>query len=228
MTNSSEQRAVWDEGEVIVRREVLNDGRCWLEVPVIVLRDEPDLLATYIAEGAPLRFPPGRWPTPDGRHPWAGKERWRGHGAAMLQRPGEAHAVWVFWRGEPRRFHGWYLNLQQPFRRTVSGYDTQDLELDIWVPADGPWEWKDDHVLEERVHDGRFTPEQVAEIRREGRRIAGELDAGRRWWDEGWADWAPDPGWPTPSFPEGFSRPRTAAAGTRRRSPGRSSRRPPA
>ncbi|HEY2327776.1 MAG TPA: hypothetical protein VGH52_09855, partial [Gaiellaceae bacterium] len=65
------------------------------------------------------------------------------------------------------------------------------LELDIWIPAGERWEWKDDELLEERVREGRFSPEQVKAIRAEGRRIARELDAGRRWWDDGWANWSP-------------------------------------
>jgi Protein of unknown function (DUF402) len=191
---------MWSEGDVVLRRSVLNDGRVWLEVPVIVVRDEPQLLATYIAEGTPFRFPPGRWPTADGLHPWAGKDRWHGHGVLMLHRPGDAHAVWVFWRGEQRAFHGWYVNVEEPFRRNQLGYDTQDLELDIWVPADGHWEWKDDHLLEERVREGRFSAEQIAAARAEGQRIAADLDTGRHWWDDAWADWEPDPGWPTPTL----------------------------
>ena len=50
---------MWQAGETIVRREVRNDGWAWLEIPVVVVRDEPDLLATYIPTGAPFTFPPG-------------------------------------------------------------------------------------------------------------------------------------------------------------------------
>ncbi len=181
---------------MIVRREVLNDGRPWLKVPVVVVRDEVELLATYIPEGASFSFPKGDWPTPDGLHPWHGRSGWQGHGVLMLQRPGEAHAIWVFWVGPARFFAGWYINFQEPFRRTERGYDTQDLELDIWLPVGGPWEWKDDEVLEERVRQGRYTEEQIAATRAEGRRVAAELDAGRRWWDDAWAEWRPNPPWP--------------------------------
>ncbi len=191
----------WSEGEVVVRREVLNDGRTWLAVPVIVVRDDADLLATFIAEDAPFSFPDGPWPTADGKHPWHGKERWHGHGVLMLQRPGEAHAVWVFWRGPKRAFAGWYVNIQEPFRRRPDGYDTQDLELDLWVPNGRPWEWKDAELLEQRVREGRFTEAQVGEIQAEGLRIARSLDARRYWWDERWATWSPDPRWPVPMFP---------------------------
>ena len=95
---------MWSEGEVITRREVLNDGRCWASFPVVVMRDEPGLLATYITEGTPFTFPTGEWPIAGGRHPWADRRCWTGHGSLMLQQPGEAHAVWLFWHGPARDF----------------------------------------------------------------------------------------------------------------------------
>ena len=183
----------WAAGETILRREVLNDGRCWLEFPVLVVADEPGLLVTYIAEGTPFRFPPGPWPTGTGLHPWHGRGAWQGHGVLMLQRPGEAYAIWHFWEGPGRRFAGWYVNFQEPFRRWAGGYDTQDLELDIWIPADGPWQWKDREAVDERVRDGRLTPEQADAVRAEGARVAADLHAGISWWDPAWADWRPDP-----------------------------------
>ena len=181
---------MWSEGEVILRREVRNDGWAWVTMPVVVVRDEPDLLATYIAEGTPFTFPPG----PE-THPWAGRDAWQGHGVLMLQRPGDAYAIWVFWDGPERELAGWYVNFQEPFRRTAQGYDTQDLELDIVVHLDGRWEWKDDELLDVRVAEGRFTPEQAAAARAEGRRVTAQLDAGERWWDDDWADWRPPAGW---------------------------------
>jgi len=186
---------MWSPGEIVIRREVLNDGRAWLCIPVVVVVDRSDLLATYIAEGTPFEFPDGDWPAPAGLHPWHGRERWQGHGLLMLQRPGDSYAIFLFWHGPQRVFRGWYVNLQEPFRRTTAGYDTQDLELDIWVPLDGPWQWKDDELLDQRVHEGRFTADQAAEIRAVGANIAADLDAGRRWWSDDWASWMPDPAW---------------------------------
>ncbi len=126
----------WLPGQTIVRREVLNDGRSWLAFPFVVVRDDAELLATYIAEGAPFSFTPGAWPTSDGRHPWSDREGWSGHGTLMLQRPGEMRAVRVFWEGPDRRFSCWYINIQEPFRRTADGFDTQiSSSTSSWPPT---------------------------------------------------------------------------------------------
>jgi hypothetical protein len=178
---------VWQAGETILRREVRNDGWSWLQTRVRVVRDEPKLLATYLAEGTPFEFPAG----PEA-HPWAGRRAWEGHGVLMLQRPGEMHAIWVFWQGPHREFAGWYVNIQEPFRRSAVGFDTQDLELDIWIPAGRAWQLKDDELLDVRVREGRFTEDQARATRCEAARITAELDAGRRWWDDAWAAWTPD------------------------------------
>jgi len=169
---------------------------------VRVVEDTPGLLASYLPTGAPFGFPSGTWP--GGRHPWHDRGAWEGHGVLMLQRPGDRYAVWHFWEEPDRTFAGWYVNMQRPFERTAIGYDTLDLELDIWIPDGGAWQWKDLEQLEARVRDGRFTPQEVEEIRAEGLRIVADLDAGRRWWDDRWRHFVPDPGWEAPGLPAGW------------------------
>ena len=117
------------------------------------------------------------------------------------------HAIWVFWRGPQREFAGWYVNLQEPFRRTTRGVDTQDLELDIVIAPDGTWKFKDDERLEGWIERGRWTASEVAAIRAEGARIAAELEAGRRWWSDDWAAWTPDPDERAQELPSDWDRP---------------------
>jgi hypothetical protein len=190
----------WQHGEVIVHREVWR-GRPWMVSPVVVVADTEDLLVTYMPEEMPFAFPPSA----DGRpHPWEGRQAWAGNGVLVLRRPGEAYSVWHFWNGAERRFSGWYLNLEEPFRRTAIGYDTQDLELDVWIPADGPWQFKDEEQLAERVGDGRYTEAQAAATRALGAELGAMLDRGERWWADGWASFEPDPSWRAPAFPPGW------------------------
>ena len=178
---------MWSEGDVVLHREVLNSGHCWAEFAVRVIRDDEDVLVTYLAERTPIAYPAAPL-----AHPWQSiRSTWEGHGSLSLQRPGEAYAVRVFWDGPGREFACWYVNFQEPFRRTADGFDTQDLELDIVVYPDGRWELKDDAELDLRVEEGRFTQRQARATRDEAQRVIAELDAGRRWWDDAWADWRP-------------------------------------
>jgi hypothetical protein len=189
----------WQPGEPIVRRDF------WRGTPKVawagtVVADTDDLLAIYMPEGSPLVFHPDFFGAP---HPWSTRDRWEGHGVLQLQRPGEMHAIWVFWRGPERELAGWYVNIQEPFRRTPFGIDTQDLEL---IAPDGSWQFKDDEDLEPWIERGRWTRSEVAAIRAEGARIAVELEPDRRWWSEAWAEWVPDPAVPVPELPGDWDR----------------------
>jgi uncharacterized protein DUF402 len=186
-----------ERGETIVRREVWRD-RPKVAWGGIVVEDTPSLLALYMPAGSPLAFADDFF---GGPHPWSSRDRWEGHGVLQLQRPGEMHAIWVFWHGPEREFRGWYVNLQEPFRRTSLGFDTQDLELDIVIGLDGSWRYKDSEKLEPWVERGRWTEAEVAEIRREGAEVGAALDEGRRWWSDDWASWEPDPAWAVPELP---------------------------
>jgi hypothetical protein len=184
----------WQPGDEVVRREVWR-GKPWMAGANIVVADEPDLLVTYLPEGAEFSFTE----VPElGPHPWAGRGAWAGHGVLMLQRPGDRYAVWHFWEGDEREFVCWYLNLQEPFRRTAEGFDTQDLELDVVIEPDGGWTFKDHDLLETRVHEGRFTRAEADSILALGDEIGRMLESGERWWDPAWSQWAPEPAWRVP------------------------------
>lgn len=207
----------WSTGDLIVRSEVLGlqpddlvtvspANGVWEGLPVFVVEDSPTQLVSYTAPGAELGFVDGSWPTPDGLHPWHGRSTWQGHGCLMVQRPEDHFAVWHFWDGPDRDFVCWYLNLQTAFRRTDSGYDTQDLELDIVVFPDGTHVVKDAEVLDDRVAEGRFSAELVEWIRSYGDELIARLEASGPWWDQTLAAWTPDPTWVNPSLPHGWAR----------------------
>ncbi|GAA3887692.1 DUF402 domain-containing protein [Saccharothrix violaceirubra] len=187
-------------GDVALRREVLH-GKPWLVTPTRVIVDEPDLLVVFVVPGTHFGFPTHHRP-----HPWQvkGSTHWRGNGKLQLHRPGDAYSVDLFWGGEERRFEGWYLNLQDPFRRTPFGFDTLDHELDYWVLPDGAWEDKDRVEFEAQVVDGKYTAEQGAEIRAVGVAIEEMLNARTQWWAPEWAEFEPDPSWPVPVLPAGW------------------------
>ena len=202
----------WRRGDVIVRREILGlqPGAvstpaavrgAWMGVPVHVVADRGDQLVTFIGRGAAFDFPVGPWPTPDGLHPWSGRDSWHGHGCLMVQTQGEHHAIWHFWDGPDREFVCWYLNLQTDFVRTTLGYDTQDLELDILVFPDGSHLVKDAELLDDRVAEGRYSPELVDWIRSYGDGLVRRIESDGPWWDMRWADWSPPPEWEGAQLP---------------------------
>lgn len=64
---------------------------------------------------------------------WAPDEAsWFGEGTLMVSRPGEAHSIWLFWTPNGT-FDGWYVNLEEPRRRTRDGVLTRDQFLDLVV-----------------------------------------------------------------------------------------------
>jgi hypothetical protein len=169
---------------------------------VLVVQDEPDLIALYVPEGAPLDFADVA-PIP---HPWKGRTSWKGHGTLVLHRPGDPYTVWVLWEGPERAFQLWYVNFQTPLTRSALGFDMLDHELDLWSTDGKTWHWKDDELLDQRVDEGLFTPEEAAQARADAARVRAELESSGMWWDRAWADWEPDPAWPRPSLPAAWER----------------------
>ncbi|HEU5065180.1 MAG TPA: DUF402 domain-containing protein [Gaiellaceae bacterium] len=161
-------------------------------------------------DGPVLWMAPGTmvgWPGVAGRHakdvpaverfsqPWEVVERpWTGDGVLIVGRPGRAHSIWLVW--ERGGFVGWYVNLEDPWRASRYGFDTQDHELDLWVDSDGSWRWKDEQDLEAAVEAGFFTSEQAASFRAEGEGVLAEWP-----FPTGWESWQPDPSWPLPVTP---------------------------
>jgi len=187
----------WQPGEVVTWREAWR-GQEYIAVPVRVVEDSDDALAVYVARGTRFSFP-DPWPfAPE--HPWAARGAWQGeHGSLVLMRPGDAYSICHFWEGEERRFKGWYVNLQEPFRRDGLSYVTQDQELDIWIEPDGTWRWKDEQELEDWVGRGRFSREEVTEIRRVGEGVVAAWP-----FPTAWEEWKPDPSWPVPMLSTGL------------------------
>ena len=204
----------WNHGDLIVKRERLGlqpaqvatpqpAAGIWFGLPVYVVEDTADQLVTYIAPGAEFGFAAGDWPTEDGKHPYHGRGSWDGAGCLMVQRTVDHHAIWHFWNDD-RELSVWYVNLQTAFERTPVGFDTQDLDLDIIVFPDSSHLLKDDEVMEQRIHEGRYSAELVDWVRAYGARFTERLDREGVFWDQAWADWEPPEQWRNPRLPTGW------------------------
>ena len=71
--------------------------------------------------------------------------------------------------------HSWYVNLEEPLRRTAIGFDTLDHELDVIVELDGSWRWKDEDDLAEAIRRGVIPAEDEPRTARR-RRARGPQD----------------------------------------------------
>lgn len=182
--------------------------------PVTVVRDDPEVLAVWMAPGTRCVKPVLADGTPVYREPLATRyrkprttrvERWWGTGVLKLARPDEPWSVWLFW--EPGwRFKNWYVNLEEPRRRWAGGVDSEDHFLDIHVNPDRTWGWRDEDEFAQAQADGLMEAELAERVRSAGARAVRVIEAGGPPFGDGWQDWRPDPAWPVPALPDDWDR----------------------
>jgi len=192
---------MWSRGDTAVLR-FIRYGQVRRAAAAVLVEDSDELVALHVPvgaaakvavwDGSPLRGQADRT--------WALRDHlWDSYSVLKLIRWGDPYSIELLWHGDTDVFAGWYVNLQEPLRRSPVGFDTDDLVLDIWVEADGKWRWKDEDELEGAVRLGRFTPAEAAEIRADGEQVIAA-----RPWPTGWEDWRPDPAWVAPALPQGW------------------------
>jgi uncharacterized protein len=175
-----------------VQRQLFR-GRIWNAVPARVVEDGPEQTVLWFAPGTRIligRDLFGDWSLDRAIDLRTGELR--------ISRAGEPFSVLLFHHGDGS-FRGWYVNLEQPQRRTALGFDFEDELLDIWVERGKDPELLDEDELEETVERGIFSAERAAQIRANAERIL----AGPPW-PTGWESWQPDPGWQVPTLPPGW------------------------
>ncbi len=188
----------WQPGETVVLRYITTrDGRLGASWPCRLVADRDDLVALYIPQGTMYKEWQPSASAPDRR---LADTRWRAN-TLRLMFPGRCHSVWLHWRGEERRFTGYYVNFEEPFRRTAIGFDTNDHSLDILVTPDLRWSWKDADDFTERVRQGIYSTGFAAEVRAETGRVIRAIESRQPPFSGEWERWTPDQGWTTPRLP---------------------------
>ncbi|OLB64681.1 MAG: hypothetical protein AUI10_10050 [Actinobacteria bacterium 13_2_20CM_2_72_6] len=209
----------FEPGRSILHRNVRHGRIGWVRPGRVVSDDERGLLL-WVAPHSPVAFEMAE----DGRGmremPFAEwvtlryrlvEGPWQGPGVLKLTPPGVAYSVWWF-RKPDGRFAGWYVNLEEPAVRwddgDVAGIDMVDQDLDIWVPPDRSWQWKDEEEFVERLaFPDHYWVSDEAAVRAEGRRVVKLIEAGEFPFDGTWCDFQPDPQWTVPAaLPPGWDR----------------------
>ena len=195
-------------GQAVALRETW-DGRVFEARPAIAVADGPAGATFYLPpvitclqpvaeDGTRLRLPsvPWRLEAVD----------WHHHRVLSFAFPDTPYAVLARWDAGTGAFDGWYVNLQDPLRRTEIGFDTRDHVLDVLISADrNSWEWKDEDELAEALALGLFTESDEARIRSAGERGVEHVLLREPPFDEDWEDWRPDPSWDVPRLPAGVT-----------------------
>ncbi len=191
----------------MVLREIWR-GQVWSGRACTVVEDTPRRLVLFSAAGdgwtRPVR--------PDGtsirmREPnWIlCEEVWTTEALRIVTRYSR-HSVMLFWTPGFEELLQWYVNIEDPMVRTPIGFDYLDQLLDIRIASDlSGWSWKDEDEFEEAVDIGILTSEEAAAFRSEGESVIAALRARRPPFDEPWAQWRPDPNWPSPALLEGWN-----------------------
>ncbi len=126
------------------------------------------------------------------------RRTWKRH-ALVTTTPTAASAIRSWWTPE-WEFGGWYVNLQEPLRRTPTGFITEDHFLDILVAPDLTWTWKDEDELDLALERGRVTRATAEAIRAEGIRVIDLVERGIFPFDGTLTGCRPDPAWPEPAL----------------------------
>jgi hypothetical protein len=198
----------WKTGDAIVLRGVWRHIIWWASSAIIV-QDNPELIAVYWPAGTPTMTPAKRLTPLDllSNQVCLVPGKWFDTDVLMLVTPGSAHAINLMWETGQPKLRCWYVNLQEPFRRTELGFDSMDHLLDIVISPDrSAWHWKDEDEFEEAIKVGLYSSEEARAIRAEGERAIELLETGLQPFCDGWERWSPPAEWETPTLLEDWDK----------------------
>ncbi|NMC86099.1 MAG: DUF402 domain-containing protein [Anaerolineaceae bacterium] len=170
--------------------------------PTIVVQDTSELIALYLPAGVfgknvEHRPTPIELLSPENIH--IVDCQWSRTDVLMLIVPGEAFSIYLMWKSGTKDLDCWYINLQEPIRRTRIGFDTMDNMLDIVVHPDmSEWRWKDDDEFIEAEKVGLYSSEEAHEIWAEGEKALKLLTQDRQLFYLKWKTWQPNTEWGIP------------------------------
>ena len=202
MKNILNKKTPWQPGNTATLRGV--GVKVFWAYLTIVVQDTPDLIVLYMPAGV-LGKDTEHKSTP--QELLAAEEiniadcQWERTDVLMLIVPCEAFSTYVMWETGTKNLVCWYINLQEPIRRTQIGFDTMDNMLDVVVSPDmSEWKWKDDDEFAEAEQVGFYSHEIAREIWAEGEKAARLLTSERRAFYQQWQNWQAKPEWEIPKL----------------------------
>lgn len=140
------QNTFWVSGENATLRGVGN--KVFWAYPTIVVQDLPELIVLYMPAGVAGKDTdhkptPAELLTPEKIN--IVDCQWERTDVLFLIVPGDSFSTYLMRETGTKKMNCWYINLQEPIRRTRIGFDTMDHMLDVVIQPDmTEWKWKDD------------------------------------------------------------------------------------
>ena len=177
-------------------RELWRD-RLWVARAWTLVEETPERVVLATRPGSETRVPADeagkrlRVPCDDWRLAAGRWESW----TLLVARPGEPWSTLLYF-DERGAFLSWYVNFEQPLRRTPFGFDTLDHKLDLVVSAGGEQRLKDQDDLDAAARAGAL---DAGEVRAAARRVVADPP-----WPTGWEDRPPDASLEPSALPPGW------------------------
>jgi predicted RNA-binding protein associated with RNAse of E/G family len=125
----------------------------------------------------------------------------------MVIIPNDSFSTYLMRDTSTKELDCWYVNLQEPIRRTPIGFDTMDNMLDVVISPDmSTWHWKDDDEFIAAQTIGFYSAEKAAEIWAEGERAIRLITKERNDLYKQWETWQADPEWELPVLSSDWQR----------------------
>jgi len=197
----------WKSGDIIVLRGV-SRHIIWWACSAIIVQDSPELVAVYWPAGTPNMIPVKRTSPRDLLLDQIQlvPQTWIETDVLMLVPNEASYAVYAMRESGQAKLLCWYINLQEPLRRTKLGFDSMDHLLDIVISPDrSTWHWKDEDEFNEAVEIGVFSLDKARAIRLEGERAVKLFRIGNTQIYEHWENWCPPSKWGIPPLLENWN-----------------------
>lgn len=177
--------------------------------PVTVIADDDQHLAVWLAAGTRMLYQV----TTDSHdlRSLRGTDRftaprtqavrtWTGSGILAVFQPHTMYSVWFF-ETQPGVRNSYYVNIEEEFTRTDSGFESSDLVLDVLVSPGGTCTFKDEDELELAHRAGAFSTAKVEQIRQVAHQAVEDVSRWKFPFSAGYEGFQPDSDWTVPTLP---------------------------
>lgn len=204
-------------GSSLVVRTV-TEGRIRWAAPAIAVRDDAEAIAYFRPPGGVVKITQGaRWNGSESRPERESRLRqellegsWtlvdktltNRRGSLIVASPDDWFSVKLT-QSDAGDFTPTYVNIQRPYRRSMLGYDTDDLCLDLVVQEDGSHAIKDEDEFNERCSLGLYAEQEQRAILAARDAAIERIESRSGAFDGSWRTWRASDDWPRdPALPQ--------------------------